>query len=157
MNTLIEKLKAATGPDRELDARLWAMEFELDWWEPEEGGTAIKVYDPNNGLKTLIGFIDPGKESRNFTLIEKGVPEYTASIDAALALAEEVLPPIVGTKSSDGWGVGLERSRVAGTCGNWLWDAYVRKYAQDPIEGAHTSPAIAILIALLNAIQGEQR
>lgn len=105
MNTLIEKLKAATGPSAELDGEIW-----LQFGSDAGVGRAWN---------------------------------YTASIDAALALVEEVLP---------GWSWVLNKQAEFS-----LWtEEFVGTLPRRQIDSDHKSPAIAILIALLNEIQGEQ-
>jgi hypothetical protein len=97
MTTLIEKLKAATGPDRELDGEIW------------------QQFGSDAGM---------GKAWN-----------YTASIDAALALVKDVLPDDVATPLQVLW--------------------YALYIYSDTECGIEKLPH-AILIALLNEIQGEQ-
>jgi len=122
MKHLIEKLKAATGPDHQLFA------------EVMRDGLGLAHYHDREFIQKVLAFVKVG-----------------AWTDAALALVAEVLPTVHGSEPSDGWRVGIERERLA-IDGRWLWVAWVRKHARDPIEGEHTSPAIAILIALITAI-----
>jgi hypothetical protein len=80
---------------------------------------------------------------------EKYVPKYTASLDAALALVREVLPPL--------WHLEIFMT-VQGLTAVQLSDVDVGRYPDvikklDEVE--HKSPAIALLIALLQA-QGVQ-
>jgi hypothetical protein len=82
---LLAKVKAATGPDREIDGALSAAlrvgknlpDWALRWggeWRPTIQGSVVLIEDNGN--------IGPHYSS----------PEYTASIDAALALVGRVLP-----------------------------------------------------------------
>lgn len=78
---LLERVKAATGPDRELDADLaQTIEgVEIQW---RQANGTMEMYPVQRYPSTThsAGFgIGP-------------VPNYTASIDAALALTERVLP-----------------------------------------------------------------
>ena len=68
LNELVERLKAATGPDRFLEEDI-AQELEEGWsWND-----SIRSFHTPNGFQDRP-------------------PEYTASIDAALALVERKLP-----------------------------------------------------------------
>ena len=115
--TLIDRLSKLEGPDREVDAAIWMHLIE-------KPGINDKID------RDMVG----------------RYPSYTASIDAAIALAEIVLP---GWK----WRVGRTELFPNG------W-AYVHKY--DPsncdrtdeaacADGKAATPAIALLIALLRA------
>lgn len=74
LQELLERVKAATGPDRELDHTIEARMRE------HVGSMGFGIY------KTADEWI-PQAIKRNFNS-----PRYTASIDAALALTERVLP-----------------------------------------------------------------
>ena len=140
--TLIDKLRAADGPDRELDA-----EIALLLTKPD-GESAYWSMPPREGPEACA----PGtlwRKNRGFRSILEDAPLYTASIDAALALVADKLP---------GWKWSINRLDYGHT-------AFVRPplKTQGDLEmqdmgegGAHqTSPAIAILIALLSALEGE--
>jgi hypothetical protein len=89
---IIKRLEAATGPDRGLDGIIardvehWIPHFDLDGddlldW-PDMGGHWHSPGDPSAFRCAIVdGALEP--------------PHYTASIDAALALVERMLP---------GWG-----------------------------------------------------
>lgn len=79
--TILERLRAATGPDRSLDVAIW---FDLveprylwtqdreQYWHVNRAGTAMTpVWQDDTPLRHA--------------------PEYTSSIDAALALVERML------------------------------------------------------------------
>lgn len=72
---LIARLEAATGPDRELDSRIWAdvNSQPLYQYDSPEYGT-VRAYEG--------GWIDP-RLNPNVSMIS---PRYTASIDDALML-----------------------------------------------------------------------
>lgn len=86
---LIEQLESAEGPSRELDAYIWA---ELDSWD-------IRVNENNQVLaksrvgpihdECLVGWIDPGKQQRNFTIHPSSsvIAYFTSSIDDALSIS----------------------------------------------------------------------
>lgn len=87
VSDLIERLKSATGPDRELDGRIWA---ELDGRDVR---VAFLEHWGANGLlaksrslprdECVVGII--AKDGRFMTVGQTNPPEeYTKSIDAAL-------------------------------------------------------------------------
>ncbi|WPM82757.1 hypothetical protein R5W60_16585 [Brucella pseudintermedia] len=136
MTDLITRLSKLVAPDREVDARIWC----------EVHGVA---YVDHYALmhETQVIFKEKGKRKEQVS--GDDMPHaalYTASVDAAIALAERVLP---GWK----WRVGRTELFPNG------W-AYVHKY--DPsncdradeaacADGKAANPAIALLIALLRA------
>lgn len=69
-NDLLERVKAATGPDRELD---WRIAEVLNIPEPWPATTAWPPF--------MAG-----------SKFDKALPAYTTSVDAALALVERCLP-----------------------------------------------------------------
>lgn len=83
--TLIEKLKAATGPDRELDAEVLAL--ARSWTFEREGQTAYLV-KPDDSHETVGRYDEHGE----LYVYLRDLPHLSASIDAALALVAEVLP-----------------------------------------------------------------
>lgn len=80
LTQLADRLEKAAGADRELDADLWLA------FTP---GASRKQSPVNHKASGTTYVID---ETRDATHRLITVPEYTASIDAALALAERVLP-----------------------------------------------------------------
>lgn len=76
LEALLERVEKATGPDRELDA----MAFQ-----------GFDPHFPEGAMQMHAGFIDPANFATGpYTSVK--APAYTASIDAALALVERVLP-----------------------------------------------------------------
>ena len=75
LSTLAERLEKATGPDREIDCLIFVATAE----------SPFESYYPDCVLAVLGGF-------RARVEINE-IPPYTASIDAALALVEAMLPP----------------------------------------------------------------
>lgn len=75
MSYLIKRLEAATGPDRELDARIWC----------EVSGEIFDYFED--------GFLNFRRKDGGFWIRpagpDTGIPAYTASIDAALTLVPE--------------------------------------------------------------------
>lgn len=87
---LLERLRSATGPDRELDARLtvmfdvrpeWCVGYGSELWIDLKSGLDEPVIRINTG----------GKRSQGHPPMGPYAP-YTASLDAALALVERTLP-----------------------------------------------------------------
>lgn len=131
MRDLIAKLEALDGPSREVDAEI---------------ATAVDGYvtQPNKGWPEKI---DYGRAHPDGYVIWPGhgfdqlVPKYTASLDAAVALVERVLP---------GWDWAVSNLGEDGCEGNvwkhgWHDDTVIR--------GFHNHPTIALLIAALKALE----
>lgn len=138
LSALIERVESGVGSDRELDCLIWAA---LD-------GRTVR-YHNNNLLarskaaphdECVLGWIDPGRVSRNFSDAPKMPPvePFTGSIDAALSLIEAKLP---GWR----WSSGCFGVEFKGNC----WSI------ADEIEftAFGKSPARALLAAALRAIQ----
>ncbi len=105
--TLIDRLSKLDGPDREVDAEI-AIHFGAK--------PTVKLGDE------ILG---------NFRVVPKTFPAYTASVDAAIALAERVEPLLT-----------------------WGRDSYQHMYlmgCSERYQSNHPIPAIALCIALLRA------
>lgn len=129
---LLKRVEAASGPDQEIDCLLAValdgfFEIEPKW----DGGPIGYGYVNDDGTR-----IEPGHGGAQL------VHRYTASIDAALALVERVLPKLCP---------GVSQNVFHGTWSAWLGDQ--REGAAFIIaEGNHdTSPSLAILAAILKA------
>jgi hypothetical protein len=93
IKALIERLEKATGPDRELDAAIWAATLPRD-------GVGIDGYGLPDGAHYEYRPCEDGRVEmlvslngeRGVTRANRPSPEYTASLDAAVALVEKVLP-----------------------------------------------------------------
>lgn len=132
LQELLERVKAATGPDddgsnpdwrmrrRDLDGALWALGFEV----VRDSHRQHPYWEPTPDVSWEL------------------VPQVTASIDAALALVERCLPEAnckgVEYEPAHGWSAYVSRNNVSS--GHWMKEAY-----------APTAP-LAILAALLAAI-----
>lgn len=133
---LIERLEAVGEGSRELDREIAS----------ECGWTNLDV--PTFWVKSVCdaaGF-PPG------TAQATPLPHYTTSLDAALALAERVLPgdpDFEPTGPSVGWKINLYRGMVPAPLGGWI--ASLRRHASDGVEGSSSSPALALCIAILKA------
>ncbi len=129
LDGLIERVRAATGPDRGIDRdiaeRVAATKFRTgkrgrEWFEDSHGGVETWTRHPT---------------------------PYTASVDAALALVERMLP---------GWcnSTGLDADDQ---CWAYVWS---KKRALSPPEGqAEGMPSrpLAILLALLTALNHQAK
>jgi len=116
--TLIDRLSKLDGPDRGVDAQIYIL-FNI----PAERAGRI---DYAHGM---VGWWP--KDGPYVSAVT--VPAYTASVDAAIALAERVLP---------GWGW------LAQNCGH---PAGVLVKDDIAYEGRGATPAIALCIAILRA------
>lgn len=124
--TLIDRLSKLDGPDREVDAELEAIFV----------GGRVHYNDPANKEAVIERPID-GFWIRGIYPYRK-IARYTSSVDAALALAERVLPGCRGDvefgKPDD---EGLYCARI------YLTDRAFKDF--------HKVPAIALCIAILRA------
>lgn len=118
---LIAKLEALDGPDREVDADIY-IAFNI----PMERAGRI------DRLGGCVGWWP--KDAPYESAVD--VPRYTASLDAAIALVERVLP---GNHLRID--IGDDGLHAANIFGDW----------GDSHANASSSPAIALLIALLRA------
>lgn len=134
LTTLIAKLEAATGPDRELDV---AISCAIDGRVLEKRGNDRKEWLYPQGKDG--GRQDPGPYGYTTNMS----PSFTASIDAAVALAERVLPGL-------DWGAySFGEDGAQGKVWKHGW------HDDTVIYGDHPSPAIALVIAILRAKQAE--
>ena len=112
LSDLIARVRSATGPDRELDAEIMFDLFAVPVGKKEDGGPTGYLCSEDN-LSWSFGIRFPGRDrawfqgARNRTdgetlVIERDganvlmnalrIPKLTASLDAAVALCERVLP-----------------------------------------------------------------
>ena len=126
---LIDRLKAATGPDRELDA---AIELAYGYSIPSDA-----IFRPETDyVQCQWNWVHP-LDGKIFHIC----PLYTASIDAALALVERMLP---------------ESMYDLHKCETGYSFSILRNNLDRPYFGGAT-PALAILIALFTALQGKDK
>lgn len=147
LSSLIERVKAAKEPSRELDCLIDAI--VRDDREVLNVGQQILARNrkpPHDSY--LVGTIDPGRKARNFTEAGGNPPDprYTASVDAVIALIEDKLP---------GWKRSLFEKRGGG------WIARVSSPRYDTFtsgedDRAATAP-LALLSALLTAIKEQSK
>lgn len=132
LSALIARLEAAEVGSRELDDSVVISAFDgemMDWWDEATQQHQIKAGDGSRVNVTPI----------------------TTSLDAALALAERVLP---------GWAMNvcLDKDRDGTLLG---WSSQVARHGlegpvgRDRWFGVAPTPALALCIAILRAKQGE--
>ena len=125
LTSLIEKLEKATSPDRHLDARIcWTLGLE-----PWAGTDEIHLTHFGIGSR-----------------IDKRTPAYTASIDAAVSLAERVLPGWCFDEIRQDW----EGSPTGVTGFGWTVEMV---NGLTRVQGQAKTFPIAILLATLRALQ----
>jgi len=135
LTSLLARVEAATGPDRELDAAI--LEIMAGYRNLSTDGEC-QIWDRgNHGYWTLDG--DDWNER---------LPSPTASIDAALALVQENLP---------GWNWSVMSQRPQGKP---FAIARVARVIGDDVEGydaIHDAAPLAILSALLRALIAQSK
>lgn len=141
---LLARLEKAEGPDREIDAALLVALLK-----PEQLADDLRYYRLPSPSMDHMEMCAPGTywlKQRSGASLHTS-PHYTASLDAALALVERVLP-------SREWcvGVDLENSCAWAQVENDVWDE-----ATGHIRGKANTPALALLAALLRAKIAEAR
>lgn len=140
LSSLISRVEKATRPSEELDAHIRCALLADDqaYVKQSEYNGAWCVYSGEyNGKPRLV---EPQRRRIPHTL---WVAEYSSSIDAAVALAERVLP---------GWDWSAESFGADGAHGRvwkhgWHDDTVVR--------ADHFSPVIALVLATLRALQSK--
>lgn len=136
---LIARLEAAEVGSRELDAAIWAAMQPVrvkvaDVWPVygDEERTSIRFTLPPKRTETTTNSVGPYRHAE----------PVTTSLDAALALAERVL---------EGWPCWGVATDIPGRIG-----AVLAKSSRDEgVTGYASTPALALVIALLRAKQGE--
>lgn len=119
MLTLIERLEQATGPDRELDARIHLAVT------PDLSDAITDRFTP--------GWIVGGNRANPIE-----APAYTASLDATVALVERCLPDAeviaISRTASGGWGAGINGHVKTGAINgaSALLIALLRALEQEP-------------------------
>lgn len=132
MKDLLERVKAATGPDRELDGAL-AEAFGWRQITVDHGLRLTREWLRPDGFPLPVGTMaDP--------------PFFTASLDAALALVERALP---------GWswaGGNTRRDDNKGGCWAVLYDVSTVKTAgkASNANGVFATVQLAVVAALLS-------
>lgn len=145
---LIAALEKATGPDRELDARIWC---HLNGKKYIGHATP---YGEREGLFVQVEYTKPPKRTRKVTNFPH-VPHalcVTASIDAALTL----VPEGWRSYSADFSVRGRARWVLEGPKTQWARDECDERCAGDDwyAQGIAPTPALAIVIAAIKADVG---
>lgn len=135
MTDLITRLSKLDAPDREVDAEI-AVSLDLFETRPNKGWPDRLDYGSRNSDGSVTW---PGHG------FDQLIPRYTASVDAATALAERVLPGWY-------WGItqGDDGEDAVEFQGN-VWPSIQPYPAELEQYGYHKFPAIALLIAILRA------
>lgn len=137
LTALIERLEKATGSDRQIDC-------EIAW----ETGWDIKSRTGGNWREAFPQW--RGDEYRTLGASDNwGVPCYTASLDGATALVERVLPGCCRASGK----TSLYPGMVPGSSPFKFW-AEIGDWGS-PARAGHDIEPIAILIALLRAIEAQ--
>lgn len=78
--TLIERIEAAEGPSRELDLEV---AYAVDWrWEDwEDGDPTVRGHVDKHGFDWMLARLN-----QSVTVWPRLLPQYTASLDAAMSL-----------------------------------------------------------------------
>lgn len=142
LTSLRKRVEAATGADRELDARILATLLAK---EP----IVIVEQSPLNGTWCAYSLNHAGARRLWETPSPfRQLPGVTASLDAALALVERVLP---------GWSWSVRRSGFGNPAGAELWDPRRSPGGGNSHHGVNELGAapIAILSALLAALSAQ--
>lgn len=122
---LIDRLTAATGPSLELDGQIWCAVngYEFVMWD----GAGCVYRDPNAPKW------DAGIKHAQASIVRP----YSASVDAAIALAKRVLP---GAPVIMGWDQ-TETTRPWARVGTW-----------SAPDATGATPAISLILATLKAL-----
>lgn len=143
LSALIERVEALTGPRREVDR---AIQCGVGGWRRV---TPSQLGRKHGGYISPADWIgqhadgSPIMDGLHGTTIWPEVPDVTASLDAAVALVERVLP---------GYGLSFERHPVYG---DW-WDAAIFNQMPRTISNARKQSApLALVLATLRALQAQ--
>lgn len=139
---LLERVKKATGPDRQIDR---AIMRTIGGWHRVEPRFTHGKHGGWIAPADFIGTLSDGSpilDSLHGTSIHREVPEVSASLDAALALVEEKLP-----------GCGVCFWRHPGSA----WAGEIELSDETVITNKHgrPTPALAVLSALIRALIAE--
>lgn len=133
-NNLSERLKAATCGSRELDLLVLNAVTGQEW-----------RFAAHTQLCVTRDKYEPGAVGNPICSLDR----YTTSLDAALALVGEVLPDAVWTISSNEDGYAATLYELV------LEDNAVRRKVVGQLSVSFASPAIALILALLTALEAD--
>jgi hypothetical protein len=135
---LLSRLQGLTAPDREVDARIAVAVGDVIMRHSDAHGYAFFHAPIVKGDRAFLSNCQDGEADAFESLGRIGVKRYTASLDAAIALCERVLPGYDWV--------------VAHTNGGLTIHAQV---GQNEMVFGET-PAIALLIAILTALEARE-
>ncbi len=134
--TLLARLQSAERGDRGLDAEVWLRFNRPDYTGPV---IALEMRGWYDGRGHLILETAAGEEVAD----DLGIGNVTTSLDAALALAERVLPGCWPGLQSNRWVEPSER-----------WSAWINQFETDSfVECDANTPALALCTAVLSAME----
>jgi hypothetical protein len=134
---LRDRVRDATGPDRELERDL----HEVVAGECTHRETRYYAIEDGNSVDSGFTCLACDED----TYGKRGWPSYTRSLDAALSLVERCLP---------GWSWSVDTMDRAGGQDTWSWaqvrpaDAFSSVFYRD----THPVPCLALLSAMLEAL-----
>ncbi|WP_421591151.1 hypothetical protein [Shinella sp. M27] len=137
LSALIEKLEKAEGPDRELDEAIWLAVIP--------GASRKNLLADHPDEKPLWEYHDV---ERNLCFRGGIIPSYTSSIDAAVSLAERVLPGWVVDHIGQDYAGDIPVLRGLGWCVELM-------NGEHHVVGQSKSLAIALVLATLRALQSK--
>lgn len=142
LSSLISRVEKATGPDRELDARIWAYFAGVKYVSHNA------PYGDVHG-RTQVEYTVPPMRTRVVTNLPRTphAEPVTTSVDAAISLAERVLP-------GWGWGITHGSEKAEDVQGN-VFPKAIPFPAHLDCYGYHAIPAIALVLATLRALQSK--
>lgn len=131
LSSLISRVEKATGPNYALEVDIFKF-FNPDYRDYVEGRGGL-VHKNDGEDQRVLSNVRP--------------PNVTASIDAAVALAERVLP-------GWGWGITHGSEKAEDVQGN-VFPKAIPFPAHLDCYGYHAIPAIALVLATLRALQSK--
>lgn len=141
LSALLERVTAATGPDRRIDRELSVLPGGPNWRHLADGHAAyFRRLDKGEDGRTYAFASGPDSEDFATDLNENAWPNYTSSVDAALALTEQALPGWM-------WSAG----NVGPNHTHWACVTELEGECRDFDAGAPSAP-LAIIAAVLAAL-----
>lgn len=145
LQSLIERVEKATGPDREIDAAL-----HVALLTPEQYPDDLRYFRLPHVSMDHMDMCAPGTywlKQRSGASLHTS-PAYTSSLDAALSLVSRALP---------GWGIEVLMSdRQMWSAQVWRWFSETNDERGQWLPCYSRTPALAIILALLRAKAAEQ-
>ena len=162
LSDLISRVRSATGPDRELDAEIMFDLFATPVGRKYDGGPTGYLW-PEDNPSWSFGIRFPGKDRTWFKDVRKRIdgetlvidrdganvlmnalriPKLTASLEAAVALCERVLP---------GWHWSIRKKSSNPDFFEGMVTQAAWSYAADRFKASHDSAPLALCLAILTA------